>query len=70
MKIQEIEKETQHGTEGEANIKIVRQVFEAFNTGDISKVNEFISEQYLNHESRDAVYWKTRGVSSAHRRTT
>jgi hypothetical protein len=36
----------------EENIRLVRQAFNAFNTGDITKVNEFISEQYFNHESQ------------------
>jgi steroid delta-isomerase-like uncharacterized protein len=62
MKIQEIEKETLNRTEEEVNINIVRQVFEAFNTGDVSKVNEFISPQYFNHESQmDPVRSKLRG---------
>ena len=46
----------------EENIKAVRQVFEAINTGNISKVNEFISPQYFNHESQiDPVRSKLRG---------
>jgi predicted ester cyclase len=46
----------------EGNIKIVRQVFEAFNTGDVSRVQEFISEQYFNHESQiDPLRSKLRG---------
>jgi hypothetical protein len=36
----------------EENIRLVRQVFEALHTGDTSKVNEFISPQYFNHESQ------------------
>jgi hypothetical protein len=36
----------------EENIMIVRQVFKAFNTGDITRVSEFISPQYFNHESQ------------------
>jgi steroid delta-isomerase-like uncharacterized protein len=46
----------------EENIRIVRQVFEAFNSGNTSKVNEFISPQYFNHESQiDPVRSKLRG---------
>jgi predicted ester cyclase len=46
----------------EENIRLVRQAFNAFNTGDITKVNEFISEQYFNHESQiDPVRSKLRG---------
>jgi predicted ester cyclase len=36
----------------EENIRVVTQVFEAFNTGNTSKANEFISPQYFNHESQ------------------
>ena len=62
MKIQEIEKETRNKTEEDGNINIVRQVFKAFNTGDVSKVNEFISSQYFNHESQmDPVRCNLRG---------
>ena len=61
MKTQEIEKETLNRTE-EENVKIVRQVFEAFNSGDVNRVNEFISPQYFNHESQiDPVRSKLRG---------
>jgi hypothetical protein len=38
MQMREIEKETQNITE--ENIMVVRQVFEAFNSGNTSKVNE------------------------------
>jgi hypothetical protein len=31
----------------EENIKLVRRAFEAFNTGDTSKVPEFISDDYV-----------------------
>jgi hypothetical protein len=51
MKTQEIEKETLNRTE-EENVNIVRQVFEAFNSGDVNRVHEFISPQYFNHESQ------------------
>ena len=58
--MQEKEKERLNTTE--ENIRIVRQVFEAFNTGNTSKVNEFISPQYFNHESQiDPVTSKLRG---------
>ena len=33
------------------NIEIVRRAFEAFNSGDTSKVHEFISDEYINRES-------------------
>jgi nogalonic acid methyl ester cyclase / aklanonic acid methyl ester cyclase len=49
-------------TTEENNINIVRQVIEAFNTGDISNVSEFISPQYFNHESQvDPVRGQLRG---------
>ena len=38
----------------EENINLVRCVFEAFNTGDTSKVHEFISDDYINRESQRA----------------
>ena len=58
-----IKKEIQNRTEEEKNIKTVRQVFEAFNTGDVSRVHEFISPQYFNHESQiDPVRSKLRGL--------
>ena len=40
----------------EENINLVRRVFEAFNTGDTSKVREFISDDYINRESQGAKY--------------
>ncbi len=36
----------------EDNIQIVREAFNTFNTGDITRVSEFISLQYFNHESQ------------------
>jgi predicted ester cyclase len=55
-----MEKEETNTTE--ENIKAVKQVFEAINTGNTSKVNEFISPQYFNHESQiDPVRSKLRG---------
>ena len=46
----------------EQNIRIVKQALEAFNTGNTSKVHEFISPQYFNHESQvDPVRSKLRG---------
>jgi predicted ester cyclase len=46
----------------EDNIRIVREVFKVFNTGDITRVNEFISPQYFNHESQvDPIRSKLRG---------
>ena len=44
------------------NISLVRQAFQAFNTGNVSRVNEFISPKYFNHESQiDPVRSKLRG---------
>jgi ketosteroid isomerase-like protein len=44
------------------NIQLVRQAFQAINTGDISKASEFISPRYFNHESQmDPVRSKMRG---------
>jgi predicted ester cyclase len=46
----------------EDNIRIVREVFNTFNTGDITRINKFISPQYFNHESQiDPVRSKLRG---------
>src|SRR5918911_2881733 len=36
----------------ENKINLKRQVIEAFNTGDVSNVSQFISPDYINHESR------------------
>ena len=44
------------------NIKVARQVIEAFNTGDVSNVSQFISPEYFNHESQvDPVRGQLRG---------
>ena len=44
------------------NIQVVEKVFQAVNTGDMSKVSDFISPKYFNHESqRDPVRSKMRG---------
>lgn len=44
------------------NVKVIRRAIEAFNTGDTSKVHEFISPKYFNHESQvDPVRSKLRG---------
>ena len=46
----------------ENNAKLARQVIEAFNTGDVGNVSQFISPQYFNHESQvDPVRSKLRG---------
>ncbi|HEY7696097.1 MAG TPA: ester cyclase [Nitrososphaeraceae archaeon] len=46
----------------EDNIQLVRNVIDALNTGDISRVSDFISPNYLNHESQmDPVRSKMRG---------
>ena len=52
MVIGDIEKQIEHRTIEEENVRIVRQVFEAFNSGDVNRVHEFISPQYFNHESQ------------------
>lgn len=36
----------------EENVRIARQSIEAFNAGDISKVEEVIGSEYYNHESQ------------------
>ena len=38
--------------EEEENIRIARQAIEAFNTGDASRIHEFIAQDYFNHESQ------------------
>jgi len=44
------------------NISLVRRTFEVFNNGIVSRVNEFISPQYFNHESQiDPIRSKLRG---------
>jgi len=53
-------------TETEANeivnIRVVREAFQALNSGDTSNVQEFISPQYFNHESQmDRIRAKLRG---------
>ncbi|MGI0045338.1 MAG: ester cyclase [Nitrososphaeraceae archaeon] len=46
----------------ENNIKAARQVINAFNTGNVSNVSGFISEQYFNRESQvDPVRGQLRG---------
>jgi predicted ester cyclase len=46
----------------EDNIRFVKYVIDALNTGDTSKVSEFISPIYFNHESQmDPVRSKMRG---------
>ena len=43
-------------------LSLLDKVIEAFNTGDVSNVSQFISPQYLNHESQmDPVRSKLRG---------
>jgi uncharacterized protein (TIGR02246 family) len=55
-------KKTETKTKKETNIRVVREALEAFNSGDISRVHEFISPQYFNHESQvDPVRSKLRG---------
>jgi uncharacterized protein (TIGR02246 family) len=53
---------TEQETKEESNIRVVRQALEALNTGNVSKVHEFISPQYFNHESQmDPVRSNLRG---------
>jgi predicted ester cyclase len=50
-------------TEGK-NIKAARLVIDAFNTGNVSNVSEFISPQYFNRESQvDPIRGQLRGPS-------
>jgi predicted ester cyclase len=45
-----------------SSIRVVREALEALNTGDVSRVHEFISPEYFNHESQvDPVRSKLRG---------
>jgi steroid delta-isomerase-like uncharacterized protein len=49
-------------TTKENNTKLARQVIEAFNTGDVGNVSQFVSPQYFNHESQvDPVRGQLRG---------
>jgi uncharacterized protein (TIGR02246 family) len=49
-------------TKEETNIRVVREALEAFNSGDVSRVHEFISPEYFNHESQvDPVRGQLRG---------
>jgi len=44
------------------NVKLVRNVINVLNTGDTSRVSDFISPRYFNHESQmDPVRSKMRG---------
>ena len=44
------------------NISLVRRAIETLNTGDLSRISEFISPNYFNHESqRDPARSKMRG---------
>lgn len=53
---------------GEDNIQLVRNVIDALNTGDLSRVSDFISPNYLNHESQmDPVRSKMRGATGIYR---
>ena len=46
----------------EYGIEAARQVIKAFNTGNVSNVSSFISDQYINHESQiDPVRGQLRG---------
>src|ERR671911_424366 len=45
-----------------SSIRVVREALEALNTGDVSRVHEFISPEYFNHESQvDPIRSKLRG---------
>lgn len=49
-------------TKEKTSIRVAREAFEALNTGDLSRVHEFISPQYFNQESQvDPVRSKLRG---------
>jgi uncharacterized protein (TIGR02246 family) len=49
-------------TKGESNIRVVRQALKALNSEDVSRVHEFISPEYFNHESQvDPARSKLRG---------
>jgi ketosteroid isomerase-like protein len=49
-------------TKEETNIRVVRRALEALNTGDVSRVHEFLSPEYFNHESQvDPVRSQLRG---------
>jgi uncharacterized protein (TIGR02246 family) len=44
------------------SIRVVREALESLNTGDVSRVHEFISPEYFNHESQvDPIRSKLRG---------
>ena len=46
----------------EDNVRLVRNVIDALNTGDTTRVSEFIGSNYFNHESQmDPVRSKMRG---------
>src|ERR671918_2011909 len=50
------------GVTEEDGIKAARQVIDAFNTGNVGNVSDFISEQYFNVESQiDPVRGQLRG---------
>src|SRR5687768_6746535 len=38
--------------QAEQNVRLARLMIEAFNTGDVSKVGEFVGPEYFNHESQ------------------
>jgi predicted ester cyclase len=58
---EEVEAKVKPETET-TGIRFVREALEALNTGDVSRVHEFISPEYFNHESQvDPVRSKLRG---------
>ena len=60
-KASKVRPETERETKEETGIRVVREALEALNSGDISRVHEFISPQF-NHESQmDPVRSKLRG---------
>ena len=60
--ISDVNIEEEKAKEGENNINTIGRVLEALNTGDVSRVHEFISPEYFNHESQvDPVRSKLRG---------
>jgi len=61
-KASKVRPEKKRETKEETGIRVVREALEALNSGDISRVHEFISPQYFNHESQmDPVRSKLRG---------
>jgi hypothetical protein len=59
---------TEREIKEEANIRIVRKTFEALNSGDISRIHDYISPDYFNHESQVVpIRSKMRGPEGVYR---